>query len=101
MNAPPAEVAIRRAETDKLSKLMDDFRRAEEPIIQTGTDQFGTLLRDCLPRMQGYAFETGNMKGKIVVEIEYDLTPQRKEIILTAVIMPPPTKLERRSPIRY
>ncbi|WP_043588063.1 hypothetical protein [Geminisphaera colitermitum] len=101
MNAPQSVVEQRKQQIDRLKQIIEDFRLAEDKIIETGGQLFSDFLRDALPRVQGYALETGNLSGKITVEVSINLSRDDKTISMEGIIIPPPTKLFRKASVNY
>lgn len=101
MNGSAEELQRRRLSNKQLDALVADFRRAEEPIVQLGSELFGIFLRDALPRLQGYALESGDYVGKLNCEVTIDLSTGKKSIKITGVATPPPWKIQHEVPITY
>lgn len=101
MNAPQPIIDERKAGKKKLADLVDDFQRAEPALVKTAEELACELIRRHFPLIQGCALQSGHMKGKLTLEILFDLTPNHKAVEVRPCVQPPPvTGLERRE-IKY
>lgn len=101
MNAPQLEIITRKADQERVRQLFEDFKAAEQPTVEAFMSQMESLFRELLPRMQGYAIQSGTMKQKATFKLEMDLTPGHRSIHIYGVNVPPPCTVEKSTGIAY
>lgn len=101
MNAPQDEVQKRKSESDRIRLIFEDFRRSEQPLIDQATVEFESVLTEAMPRLHGYALESGSMIQRATVEVVVDLSTGKKSVTINCITTPPPCSISRSRDISY
>lgn len=101
MNGPQSEIDRRKKEREKLAGVVEDFQRAEPVLVKTAEESVCEIIRRQFPLIQGCALQSGHMKGKLTLEVLFDLTPQHKAVEVRGCVVPPPVATMEKRDIKY
>lgn len=101
MNGPHAEVEKRKADRERLKPIVADFQKAEPVLVKTAEELACELIRRHFPLIQGCAMQSGHMKGRLTLEVLFDLTPSHKAVEVRGCVQPPPVQTLERKEIKY
>ncbi len=90
-------------ERARLLAMIEDFRAAEEPLLDKLDEQIYGLLRGAIPRLQAYVLETGKPEGTMTITLGFRFNSATKEVSVNgeALIVPPPTSLKFAEVVSY
>lgn len=101
MNDTAAKLEARAAEKKRVESIVHDFQAAEPVLIKEAEELMCAMVRKHFPSIQGIALQSGYMKGKLTIEVLFDLTPKKKGVEVRGLIQPPPITSMERKDIRY
>jgi hypothetical protein len=101
MNGPHQEIEKRNARRRELEATVDDFQRSEPVIVEAAENAVREAIALNFPIIKGCALQSGHMKGKLTLEISFDLTPGHKSVEVRGCVQPPPVTTITRKELKY
>jgi hypothetical protein len=90
MNSTPEENAQRKDERKKAEALVLTFQQVEPAMLKKAEQLVANTIRRHFPMIKGCALQSGHLKGKLTLEIVFDLTPGKASVRVGGLMPPPP-----------